>query len=375
MDVMLLQALPVIDQGDTTTTIVGITLFAIFAIILIVAGLSSNSGGRTSSSGGRSSRKFSRRKFRRHATSRGLSRGEIRVLENLIKKYRVQRPYSLLNNSPSLDATLNRALASLQESSTEEDEREAYKLTLYRIKQKVERSTRGSKPPSSTRQLRLGQELHISVEETRYPTKVTSNLQKSLGVQVPTDRHGNEVRWKKWTKVEAFFWRPNGQGFFFDTKILGYNLIRGKSSLFLQHTSGIKEGKQRKFRRKELDRPAYFYPVRVVTQGSGKEQTRKAVVENRRGTLGTILEVSAGGCSIRTTYPLERGQLLKLEFETERNQQVTVFGKVRNMRRLRPSGGIMHIMFTRISRGNLNKLNEYIYSFSSASRESRVHRV
>lgn len=373
MNVIVLQALPVIDQGNTTTTVVGITLFAVFALILIIAGISSG-GSTTSGTGGGRGTKFSRGKFRRHASSRGLTRGETRVLEDLIKKHRVQRPYALLNNSPVLDSTLNRALANLQQSQMEEDEKQAHKLTLYRIKQKVERSTRGSKPPSSSRQLRLGQDLFISVGEQRYASKVTSNLQKSLGLQVPKDRHGSEIRWKKWTRVNVFFWRPNGQGFFFESKVLGYNMIRGTSSLFLQHTSSIKEGKQRKFRRKELERPAYFYPIRIVTEGTGKNQVRRAVVENRRGTLGTILEVSAGGCSVRTTYPLGRGELLKLEFETERDDQVTVFGKVRNMRRSQPSGGIMHIMFTRISRRNLNKLNDYIYTLSGAQ-QSRIPRV
>jgi hypothetical protein len=372
VELILLQTLPVIDQGSSTTTIVGIALFAAFALLLIIAGVSTSGG--SAGKGGGGSKKYSRRKFRRYATSRGLTRGEIRVLEQQIKRQRIQRPFSLLNNSPALDSLLNRAISGLQESQMDQDEQEAYKLTLYRIKQKVERSTKGTKPPSSTRQLRLGQQLFLSVGDNRYPSKVTSSLQKSLGVMVPTDRQGGEIRWKKWTRVQVFFWRNNGQGFFFETKVLGYNMIRGSSSLFLQHTSGIKEGKQRRFRRKELDRPAYFYPIRIITEGSGKNQSRKAVVENRKGSLGTILEVSAGGCSIRTSYPLGRGELLKLEFETERNQQVTVFGKVRGMQRQNPTGGIMHIMFTRISRSNLNKLNDYIYSFSASSAEKRVPR-
>jgi hypothetical protein len=35
----------------------------------------------------------------------------------------------------------------------------------------------------------------------------------------------------------------------------------------------------------------------------------------------------------------------------------------------------MHVMFTRISRQNLNKLNDYIYSLSGASGAAKVPRI
>lgn len=366
--------LPTLQQGNTTSTLIAVGVFGLFILFLVVAGASGNNRRGAVSASGSRPKKFSRRKFRRHASSRGLSRGEMQLLENMIRRFRIQSPYGLLNNGPVLDNTLKKSLKEIEDSPMDPDEKEAQKLTLYRIKQKIERSTRGVKPPDSSRQLKNGQKISISVNDVRYDCKITSNLQKSFGVSVPIDRSGTEIRWKKWTKVEVFFWRSNGQSFSFNTKILGYNMIRGISSIFLQHSTSIKEARQRRYRRKSMERPAYFYPIKIISTGLGKSSPRKAIVDGKRGTLGTLLDISAGGCSLRSSYPLGSSELLKIEFETSQRQKVTVFGKVVGMDRMNPPGGIMHIMFTRISRANMNRINSYIYNFESQS-ERRIPRL
>lgn len=366
--------LPTLQQGNTTSTLVAIGVFGLFILFLVIAGMSGNNRPGTMGGSSGKPKKFSKRKFRRHASSRGLSKGETQLLENMIRRFRIQGPFALLNNGAILDSTLKRALKEVEESPMDPDEKEAQKLTLYRIKQKVERSTRGVKPPDSSRQLRMGQTVSIAVNEVRYQCKITSNLQKSFGLTVPKDKSGTEIRWKKWTKVEAFFWRSNGQSFSFSTKILGYNVIRGVSSIFLQHSNSIKEAQQRRYRRKSMERPSYFYPIRLVSTGIGKNSKKKAIVDNHRGTLGTLLDISAGGCSLRSSYPLGKSELLKIEFETSQRQKVTVFGKVVGMDRMNPPGGIMHVMFTRISRANMNRINSFIYSFETQT-EKRFPRL
>lgn len=374
MDLIVLQVMPTLQQSDTTSTIIAIAVFAFFILFLVIAGMSGNqSSGRGGGSTKKAS-KFSKRTFRRYASSRGLSRGEIHILEDIIRRHRVHSPYSLLNNTPLLDTHLRKTLEEIEASAMDPDEREAQKLTLYRIKQKIERSTKGVKAPSSSRQLKLGQAVSLSVNNVRYQSKVTSNLEKSFGVEVPKDKTGTEIRWRKWTKAQIFFWRANGQSFSFDTKILGYNMIRGISSVFLQHSSSIKEAQQRRYRRKPIERPAYFYPIRIISSGFGKNASRKAIVDKNRGTLATLIDISAGGSAMRTSYPLGRGELLKMEFETEKRQKITVFGKVMGMTRIYPTGGIMHIMFTRVSRSHMNRINSFIYSFEQ-SREQRYPRL
>jgi hypothetical protein len=40
---------------------------------------------------------------------------------------------------------------------------------------------------------------------------------------------------------------------------------------------------------------------------------------------------------------------------------VAVYGKVKNVRKAEPMGGVMHVMFTRISSKNLNRINSFVY--------------
>ena len=353
-------------QSSTSIT-VGIIVFFVFIILLIISGRSSGSGSKSGSgrsSGSRSGR-YNKRAFRKRAIEMGLSKPETRTLEYLIKTYKVTDTYNLLRNSKTLNTTLKKALNRLEEDITPQNIKEGQKLLLYRIKQKIERNSEKKQLMTGTKQLTPGQKLHLSTPgRTRYESQVSSNLKDYLGVKIPRDDHGNQIRWKKWTKIQVFFWKNNGQGYSFSSKVSGYNNIKGVPSLFLQHSRSIQQAQQRKYRRKPLGKPAYFYPIRIITSGYGRNQKRKAIVDSSTGVLGTIIEISSGGCSMRASYPLAAGELLKIEFEAVDGEKIIVFGKNKSIKRIKPMGAVMHIMFTKVSQKNINSINSYIYDLS-----------
>ncbi len=363
---LLLTTIPTLKKSNTTSIYVGIGLFVAFIAFIIISGRTSGatSGSRTGKRSTGSSRagKYKKKTFRRKAAAMGFSKPEIRTLEYLIKEYKVKYPYNLLRNTETLNSTLRKALRRVEEDIADPNVREGQKLILYRIKQKVELNSEKKEIMTGTKQLRPGQKLHISTPGgIRYPSMVTSNLNNYLGAKIPTDEHGNQIRWRKGTKVLVFFWKSNGQGYSFNSKVSGYNNVRGVPSLFLQHSKSIHQAQQRRFRRKQLDKPAYMYAIRIITTGFGKNQQKKAVVDTKSGVLATVLDISAGGCSLRSTYPLGPGELLKVEFETFHGQKISAFGKVKSIARLKPVGGIMHVQFTKVSRENINKINAFIY--------------
>lgn len=362
--IILQQAIMTLKKQSNTSIIVGIVVFFVFIVLLIISGRSSGSG---SSSGSRSyssgkSSKYNRRFFKKRAASMGLNKGEIRTLEFLIKTYSVKDPFNLLKNSKTLNSTLNKAFNRLRDDIAPQNIKEGQKLLLYRIKQKIERNSEKKQIMTGTKQLNPGQKLHLSTPGgTRYESQVSSNLKDYLGVKIPRDDHGNQIRWKKWTKIQVFFWKSNGQGYSFTSKVSGYNNIRGIPSLFLQHSKSIQQAQQRKYRRKVMGRPAYFYPIRIITSGTGRNQKRKAIVDTSSGILGTIIEISAGGCSMRASYPLGVGELLKIEFESVDGDKIIAFAKNKSIKRIKPMGAVMHIMFTKVSQKNINSINSFIY--------------
>ena len=362
--IILQEAIMTLKKQSNTSIIIGIIVFFVFIILLIISGKSSgngsNSGSRPTSRG--KSGKYNKRPFRKKAASLGLSNPEIRTLEYLIKTYSIKDPYNLLKNSKTLNSTLKKAFNRLEDDIAPANIKEGQKLLLYRIKQKIERNSEKKQIMTGTKQLNPGQKLHLSTPGgTRYESQVSSNLKDYLGVKIPRDDHGNQIRWKKWTKVQVFFWKPNGQGYSFSSKISGYNNIRGVPSLFLQHSKSIQQAQQRKHRRKAMGRPAYFYPIRIITTGTGRNKKRKAVVDSNSGILGTIIEISAGGCSMRASYPLGVGELLKIEFESLNGDKITAFAKNKSLKRIKPMGAVMHVMFTKVSQKNINSINSFIY--------------
>jgi hypothetical protein len=359
----LLQAvLPTLKSSDSSSMVVGVVILLLFVGLLFLAGRSSSGGRGARSPGG--SRRFSRRTFRRAATQMGLNQVQVRTLENLVRKYDVPSPMTLFSNPTLLDRTLRRAIDEIGMSGANESVRESQRLTIFRIKQAIERNATKAAPIRSTKELKINQALTVSPDKGgRYQSRISANLKDSLGVRIPVDNHNNEVRWAKGARLKVFFWKKNGEGFSFTTKLLAYQSIRGIPSLLLAHSSGVKQEKQRRFRRKYIDRPIYFYPVQVITQGSGRNAVKRAMVEKNRGALGTMKDISAGGCSVRSSYPLQTGSLVKLEFETARGHNVGCYGKVMRTRPSRPAGGQMHIMFTKVTKRNLNEINTFVYEY------------
>lgn len=268
---------------------------------------------------------------------------------------------SIFSSTQALDILLTKAITEIKAQTQSDAVKDAHINTIYRIKQAVETQSGSRQSVQSSNQLRVGQEISITAEnQARYTSHVTGKLKNVLAAAIPVDETGNQIRWKKWTPVEVFFTRGAGKGFAFQTKVFGYNAVKGTNSVLLQHSNAVSAAAQRKFRRKELDRPAYFYAIQVMTVGTGKNAKKQAVPQTK-GALGTMLDISAGGCAVKTTFPLPPGSLIKLEFETERRRQVAVYGKVKNVRKAEPMGGVMHVMFTRISSKNLNRINSFVY--------------
>ncbi|MBN1686939.1 MAG: PilZ domain-containing protein [Spirochaetales bacterium] len=338
-----------------------ILVAALFAA-LIVVGIITNRRAATKKAGGTG--KFRKGTFKRRAARLGLSKVQIKALEFVIDRYKVRNPYSLLTNSPQLDMYLKKAIQGIDEQVSQDQTKEAQKLTLYRIKQIVERNSERSGGFSNSRQLQINQNVALTTESgAQFKSRVLSVLRDAVAVEVPVDETGAQVRWRKWSPLTVFFWKGNGEGYSFESKITGYNTLKGSAAAFLQHSNKITKAKQRQYRRRELDRPCYFYPVRIITAGSGKNQTKKAFVETKRGSLGTVIEVSAGGCSIRATRGLATGALIKVDFETFRGNPVSSYGKVVNAHKDETEGQVMHVMFTKLSRSNLNNINSFVYDF------------
>jgi c-di-GMP-binding flagellar brake protein YcgR len=345
--------------------------FVVVVVLIIIGTLLSR---RTRPSATETAERISSGVFRREAKRVGLTGASVDVLENLVRMCKVKQPLLVFSSASLLDDTLKKGLYSLDNSrDLSDEEKENRRATIFNIKQTIERNARKGAVLRSTSSLRPGQLLTITPEGAApYSSKVISNMRDFLTVSAPAQPAGAETRWMRGTKLSVYMWRDNDAGYSFVSKVLGYDTVKAIPSVLIQHSRTLRREQRRRNRRREIMRQCFYYPIRIVETGQGRKVERKASVEQNMRTLGIVVDLSAGGCAIQTMNPFDRGKLTMLEFDIDKRAPIRAFGKVLHVHRQRGRGGIMHVMFTRVTRQYLNRISEFVYDFSRPTTTAQV---
>ena len=370
---MILLQTPNLGAGNIdprTFLYVGIAIVGVAALILIATLLSR----RSRPSPTETAERISSGVFRREAKRVGLTGPGIDLLENLVRMCKVKQPLLVFSSASLLDDTLKKGLYSLDNSrDLAEEEKENRRATIFNIKQTIERNARKGAVLRSTNSLRPGQLLTITPEgAAAFSSKVISNMKDFLTVSAPAQPAGTETRWMRGTKLSVYMWRDNDAGYSFVSKVLGYDTVKAIPSVLIQHSRTLRREQRRRNRRREIMRQCFYYPIRIVETGQGRKMERKASVEQNMRTLGIVVDLSAGGCAIQAMNPFDRGKLAMVEFDIDRKAPIRAFGKVLHVHRKKGRGGIMHIMFTRVTRQYLNRISEFVYDFSRPTTTAQV---
>ena len=354
----------IIQTADETTMYITGGIIAVFVIFLII-GANSNKNRSAGSGGGSSSKPVSqragRKKFRKHSKKLGLTPLQVKLLEDIAKRYKVPSPINFFTNPKIYNTTMKKAIIDYENGSYAPQVRESYKMALFSVKQKLDRYSGIKKSFNTTRQLKNGLSITlVSDSKIRYQSQIVANLKDSVCVSIPMQSDGSYIRWKKWQPLDVSFWEKGDKGFSFKTKVMGYSNIKNETCIMLQHSNSLSQSQQRKFPRKELGKHCYFFKINIMTIGKGKNKQKKAVLADSKGRLGNILEISAGGCSIKSGNSLQRGELVKINLDLEHNK-MGILGKIVNIRKEGLGTTIMHVQFTTISRTNMNSIHTYVY--------------
>lgn len=363
-------------QADAATTYITLGIIVGFILILVIGNIISNrkstatgSGYISKSGSGRIttakpvSYKGSKRKFRKIAKHIGVTSIQIKMLEDIAEKYRAGSPLVFLNSHNIFNITMKKAIQEYDSGAYSAEVKENYKMLLFNIKQKLDKSAVSDKKITSSRQLTTGKQITITTASgEKYSSHIITNLKDYICTTVPMRHDGTMLRLNKLEQVKVSIPEKGDRGYFYDSKILGYSKVKGTSCIMLQHSNNMQSSKQRNFPRKELGRSCYFYKINIATIMEGKTAVRKAVIDDQaKGRLGNVIEISAGGCSIKSPSYLNKGDLLRVDIDIERRKTVSVLGKIVNLRKSAPGTAIMHIQFTKMSKKNMNSINSYIY--------------
>lgn len=339
------------DRGSTDQLVYLGIFLGIVVIVVVVLNLSKRKSGEY----GSKSKLFSGFAVNRLARNVGLNYEQIKMLNFVFKTDEViDREKSLVTPS-LLDSHFRRTYRVIMQSSNNEQEIQRKHAILFSTRNILENSSLGT--ISSTRQLKDDTSLTITWGKDKLNVHVLSSNTDHLIVNSPKNVLGTQIKIPKGTKLNVLFFSKNNKNFSFETRVVGYSTMHGHPVMQLAHSNQVKFLSHRRYRRRQAVIACFMNLVYV--EGNGKKQ--RMVVDKRRFS-GTIMDISVGGCSIKTTTPVQVGARFKIEF-AQGESTVAALGQVLRTNRT-GINTIIHVKFLRVTQKSMNLINAFVYEYT-----------
>jgi hypothetical protein len=120
---------------------------------------------------------------------------------------------------------------------------------------------------------------------------------------------------------------------------------------------------RRKTRRQEIAISCSFCEL-FFLQESGRGREQQKMLPDRRKFLGIIVDISLGGCGIKTSAYIAVGSKLWIEIARSGKQRMAVSGRVLRITKGEDRGDIiLHIKFIKVSRKARNAINAMVFEY------------
>ena len=351
----------VVDSGNAWMFVIGImALVLIMVILLNMRKKVKDSILNDTKRGDANPRQFSLISLNKIITNLELDKEQGKMLEFVLKTDNVSDPARSLNSPNLLDRHFKRAYRLIEKTSVTEEELHNKLSVLFATRNIIETNT-GTVTATSTRQIPENSAAVLIIGESSYPVKVISSRGDSLVIENPVDENNTPIQVDRGSKASlSFFTKTNSKGFSVESRILGASNSSGIPVIQLVHSGQIKKLSHRRFRRRQTIIATAFYFVTIDENAQKGEN--KLIVDKRRFN-GNIMDISIGGCSIKTVSPVNSGQMLKIEFTRDDNSVIAALGEVIRTNTT-GTNTIMHIKFLKIPKRSMNVINAMVYEYS-----------
>jgi c-di-GMP-binding flagellar brake protein YcgR len=314
-------------------------------------------GGKRTSGGGSSSSPgfFSGLTLHRLTSDLGLTREQVKMLDYVMKSGGITDPERFLNNHGLLDKNFKRTYKLIERTSANEEELNDRLAVLFSTRNIIDANSHNVKATSS-RQIPEKVPVVLTLDKVNYPVQVISTRGDTLVVECPKRSAGSLLRPATGTKASLAFFSKSSKGYSIETRVVGTTDTAEGPALQLAHSAQLKRLTARHFPRRQVIIETGFFFVQVDSQ------TKKSITDKRRCS-GKIMDISAGGCSIKTNVPINTGQKVKVEFVHNDNSVIAALGEVLRTNRT-GLNTIMHIKFLKVPRRSLNKINAMVYEYA-----------
>ncbi len=337
--------------------ILGAGIFVLVVVNILRGGISTGLGK------GEGKHAFHAFAHRRAAAAFGLNRVQTTFLEEIFRKASVGDTTQVLMDSNLLDKHLHRAFKDIDSSATSDADAEQRKALLFSIRTMVESVTSMDGKISGTHQIGDNQPIVLTTATgAQYPLKVLSAKGETLLVEAPLNAMGTPVSLGRGAKVTVAFYSKTNIGYRLQTKVLGTQSTPSGNALSIAHSRQVSSLPNRKNKRREAKFSCYFAPAKIRSRKEGKRVIKDVSLTGGQ-LLGTIVDISAGGCAIKSASPLKAGDFLKIEFDDTHGHSHGLFGRIVRTNKAGAFGGVMHIQFIKATRRAINAINAYVYAY------------
>jgi hypothetical protein len=364
LHLFLLQDVQYFKQDDpigAMLLLIGIGVIILFSTVfhIIRNGISRGGGGKPA---GVTPRRFNTFTLHRIASVYGLDKEQTRLLEFVFRNDAVGDPERVMRNPTLLDRHFKRTYKVIEKSAETEEEAQQRLARLFSLRNLIDAAP-ASGGTVSTASLAENTAAVLSTGKDSFPVRVISSKGDNVVVEIPRNALGTPIRMGKGTKVSLSFFTKSSKGFAFDSRVLGtIDTVHGPG-LQLAHSGKAKALSQRRYRRKQMSARCVFYFVFVDNAKSGKKKAPKLMVDSRRFT-GIILDISIGGCSIKTSAPVRVSSRLKIDIDYNDDSMITVLGQVLRTNRSGATGTIVHIKFLKVPSRAFNNIHALVFGYS-----------
>ena len=303
-------------------------------------------------------RHFSMMALHKITSNLGLDKEQKKMLSFVFLNDNVSDPERSLNSPNLWDRHFKKAFRIIERTTASESELNEKLTVLFSIRNLIEEKS-GVVSTTSTRQIPENSAAILGIEEDSYPVRIISTKGDSMIIENPVNSEGELIQVPKGSKASLSFFTKSNKAFSVDSRVLGVMETAEGTVLQLVHSGMIKKLSHRRFRRRQSVQSAAFHFVSYEAK-EGKSQ--KLIVDNNRYN-GNIMDISIGGCSIRTGADVNAGQLMKIEFARDEKHAVAALGEVLRVNKM-GINTIVYVKFIKVPARSLNLINAMVYEYS-----------
>ena len=361
----LLQDVQYFKEEDPSKAIPFLIGFVVIIAIIIItnkfrSGMSTSVAGKGKSKTAITPRRFNAFTLYRIASAYGLDKEQTKLLEYVFRNDAVTDPERVMNNPALLDRHFKRTYRIIERNSETDDDAQDRMSRLFSLRNVIESASTSA--GNATARLSDNTPAVLTIDQESYSVKVVSSRGQQVVIEAPKNPLGTPVRIAKGTRITLSFFTKSSKGFAFDGHVVGTQDTDRGPGLQITHTGKSKPLVKRMYRRKQAIVKCDFFLV-FLDESEGKKKAPKLIVDSRK-LNGNILDISVGGCALRTSVPIQAGSRLKIVIDCNDNYLVNVLGQVLRSNRSRAVGTILHIKFLKVPRRAFNSISALVFDYN-----------